>query len=174
MLRSLGVPVHDSDKAVHILYAADAVCLIGHLFPAAVIDGRIDRKQLTNIVQRDKMALRRIEQLIHPLVAKDRINFIEAHRRAGAKIVALDVPLLFETEMDATVDVVVTITAPESVQKERVLARSGMTEAKFALLMERQRPDLEKRIRSHYVIDTAYGFEWVKAEISGLLRTLAN
>ena len=174
IFRSVGVPVHDSDKAVHKLYAGDAVGPIGQLFPTAVREGRVDREQLVEIVQSDKTALLRIEQIIHPLIAKDRINFIAAHCRAGAKIVALDVPLLFETEMEATVDVVITITAPKSLQRERVLARSGMTESKFALLMERQRPDLEKRIRSHYVIDTSYGFDWVQAEISGLLRTLAN
>lgn len=174
MFRSVGVPVHDSDRAVHKLYAGDAVGPIKELFPTAVSEGRVDRKQLAYIVQSDKKALLRIEKIIHPLVAQDRINFIAAHRCAGAKIVALDVPLLFETEMETAVDVVITITAPQSVQRERVLARSGMTESKFALLMARQCPDLEKRIRSHFVIDTSYGFDWVQAEISGLLRTLAN
>lgn len=173
MFRCAGVPVYDSDLVVHRLYSQDAVSPIGKLFPSVVQRGRVDRRLLANILLKDQSALNKVEHIIHPLVASDRERFIDASTQAGAKIAILDIPLLFETGADAAVDVVVTVTAPYAVQRERVLARLGMTEEKFALLLSRQCPDADKCVCSHYVIDTSFGFEWVNAEIRSLLRTLS-
>lgn len=174
LFRNAGVPVHDSDKVVHRLYTEDAIGQIEKIFPTVVKNGRVDRRSLASIIIKDPFALNKVENIIHPLVARDRDGFIDACRHTGANLAVLDIPLLFETGSDSRVDVIVTVTAPYAVQKERVLARLGMTEAKFELLLSRQMSDADKRVRSHYVIDTRFGYDWVNAEIRSLLRTLSG
>lgn len=173
MFRHAGVPVHDSDRAVHRFYTRDAARLMGEKFPGVVREGRVDRDLLARVVMQDQSALREIERIVHPVVARDRETFVNGCRRSGSKLVVLDVPLLFEAGAEINVDVVLTVTAPYIVQKKRVLARPGMTEEKFELLLNRQHPDADKRARSHYVIDTSLGFDWVNAEIRNLIRLLA-
>lgn len=173
MFRRVGIPVHDSDRVVHRLYAREAVAAIGKIFPAVVRDGRVDRQMLARILLEDQSALNKVECIIHPMVQHDRARFIDACRYSGAKIAIVDIPLLFETGSDAAVDLIVTVTAPYAVQRERVLARPGMTEDKFSLLLARQRSDAAKRTSSHYVIDTSFGFDHVNAEVKHLLRSLS-
>ena len=149
--RELGVPVWDADAAVHRLYAPGgaAVGPVGALCPAAVVDGAIDRGALKDWIAQDKGALAQLEAVVHPLVAEDRAQFI-----AGAQgpLVVLDIPLLFEVGAD--VDGVLVVTAPTEVQRSRVLARQGMTEAQLDTILARQMPDAEKRARADFVIET--------------------
>lgn len=149
--RELGVPVWDADAAVHRLYAPGgaAVGPVGALCPAAVVDGAIDRGALKDWIAQDKGALAQLEAVVHPLVTEDRAAFI-----AGAQgpLVVLDIPLLFEVGAD--VDGVLVVTAPTEVQRARVLARQGMTEAQLDAILARQMPDAEKRARADFVIET--------------------
>jgi dephospho-CoA kinase len=148
-----GVPVWDADAAVHRLYhrGGAAVEKIRTICPDAVSDGEVRREVLKAWIDRDKDALSQIESVVHPLVAADRAEFI---RTARAEIVVIDVPLLFETGGDTAVDAVVVVSAPPALQRARVLARDGMTEARMAGILARQLPDEEKRARADYVIST--------------------
>jgi dephospho-CoA kinase len=147
-----GVPVWDADAAVHGLYAPGgrAVPLIEAAFPGAVRDGAVDRDALRRAVAGDAEELRRLEAITHPLVAEDRAAFLRAH--AAAPVVLLDIPLLFET--GAAVDRTVVVTAPEEVQRARVLARGTMTPQQLDALLARQLPDADKRARADYVVET--------------------
>ena len=156
MFAAEGVPVWDADAAVHRLYAPGgaAISAIAEICPDAVTDDGVDRARLKAWIARDPTALARIEAAVHPLVAADRAAFIEKAAEAAAPLVLLDIPLLFETGAEAWLDAVVVVTAPPDVQKERVLARPGMTEEQFATILARQMPDAEKRARATYVIET--------------------
>lgn len=172
LFRRAGVPVHDSDGAVHRLYQGAAVGPIGELFPEAIRDSRVDRAALAQIVLGDKEKLRRLEGIVHPLVAQDRSSFIAAAQAAGAPAVVLDIPLLFETGADSEVDLIVVVTAPADVQKARVLQRPGMTEEKLAAILRRQTLDAEKRRRAHFVIDTSLGLEAAERAVAAIVRAL--
>jgi dephospho-CoA kinase len=171
----LGIPAYDADAAVHRLYAKGgaAVAAIASAFPDAVVDGAVDRARLARAITADPAALRRLEALVHPLVAEERERFIAEAERAGADLVLLDIPLLFETGGETSVDAVVVVSAPRAVQQARVLARPGMTLEKLLAIEARQVPDEEKRGKADYVIDTSTGiehaFESVK-QIVGELR----
>lgn len=151
MFRDLGVPVWDADAAVHRLYAPGgaAVAPIAALCPEAVGSAGVDRAVLKDWIVREDGALARLESVVHPLVAQDRADFIS---NSTAPLVVLDIPLLFETGAD--VDGVLVVSAPEDVQRTRVLARPGMTEAHLAQILARQMPDAEKRARADFVIET--------------------
>ena len=161
MFARLGYPVFDADAAVHRLYDSGGavVPLIERAFPGSVSGGKVDRARLSDIVAGDPQALTRLEALVHPLVRRDQQKFLEAAREAGHVFAVLDIPLLFETGRDRDVDAVVVASAPEAVQKARVLARPLMTQEKFAAILARQLPDSEKRRRADYVIDTSTGLE---------------
>lgn len=148
-----GCDVWDADAAVHRLYAKGgaAVAPMGQAFPEAVIDGAVSRDVLKAIIARDATALRRIEQIVHPLVGQDRAQFIEG---AAADIIVLDIPLLFETGGEARVDATVCVTVDADTQRARVLARGTMSEAQFATILAKQMPDADKRARADYVIVT--------------------
>ncbi len=174
MFRACGVPVHDSDGAVHALYKGEACAPLATLFPGVVGPDGVDRPRLAEIVLKDQTALRQLEGIVHPLVAAHRRAFLRACAQRGARIVVCDVPLLLETGMDSEVDVILVVSAPAMVQKSRVLARAGMTDEKFAAIMSKQMPDAEKRRRAHAVIDTGRGFEPAQRQIATLLRALAS
>ena len=171
--RSLGVAVHDADAAVHKLYAGPAAALIETRFPGAVRDGAVDRAALAALVLGDAAAIRDLEAMVHPLVAADRDAFLAAARQTSARSVVLDIPLLFETGAEALVDVVVVVSAPFSVQRSRVLARPGMTAARFQQIVQRQMPDAEKRRRAHAIIATHRSLEDAGRQAAALLRALA-
>ena len=171
MFREAGVPVFDADAAVHALYAGEAVAPVEAAFPGTTQDGAIDRLRLRDRVMGDAAALSRLEALIHPLVRARRETFLAGARAAGHPIAVLDIPLLFETGGEAEVDAVVVVSAPEAVQKARVLARPGMTEALFSAILSRQMPDAQKRARADHVIDTGHGFEAARAEVASLLAS---
>jgi dephospho-CoA kinase len=169
MFAARGVPVWDADAAVHRLYGVGgaAVGPLGAAFPAAIVDGAVSRPVLKEIIAGDPDALARIEAIVHPLVAADRAAFLKA---ATAPVVLLDIPLLFETGAEATLDATVVVSVPAEAQRARVLARPGMSEADFARILARQMPDAEKRARADYVIDTST----MAAAESGVDRVLAD
>lgn len=174
MFEAEGVPVYDSDAAVHALYAAGgaAVAPVEAAFPGVVTDGAIDRAKLSAKVVGNPEALARLEAIVHPLVGAHRLGFFEKARAEGRDIVVLDVPLLFETGGQKSVDKVVVVSAPPEVQRARVLARPEMTLEKFEVILARQLPDAEKRARADFVIDTGQGVEHARAQVRDLLTLL--
>jgi dephospho-CoA kinase len=168
----LGIAVYDSDAAVHRLYepGGAAVAAIAKAFPGTVKDGRVDREELSRHLAADKTAFKTLEAIVHPLVARDQASFLE--QAAGAEMVVLDIPLLFETGGHGRMDAVVVVSAPQGVQRERVLARPGMTPDKLDQILARQMPDAEKRAKAHFVVETDKGldhaFEQVKAVVAAL------
>lgn len=174
MFEAEGVPVYDSDAAVHALYAAGgaAVAPVEAAFPGVVVDGAIDRARLSARVVGNPEALAKLEAIVHPLVGAHRIGFFEKAQAEGRDIVVLDVPLLFETGGQKSVDKVVVVSAPPEVQRARVLARPEMTPEKFEAILARQLPDAEKRARADFVIDTGQGVEHARAQVRDLLTLL--
>lgn len=174
MFAEAGVPVHDSDEAVHRLYAGAAAPLVAAAFPGSVADGVVDRVALGKHVIGDAEALKRLEGIIHPLVRADAEGFLARHRKAGAPLVVLDIPLLFETDGRGRVDKVAVVTAPADIQRARVLARPGMTEEKFEAILARQVPDAEKRALADFVIDSGNGIEPARRAVSEIVATLTG
>jgi len=172
MFARLGIPVYDSDAAVHRLYepGGAAVAGIGKAFPGTVRDGRVDRALLSKALAGDDAAFKRLEAIVHPLVAEDQRRFMEA--AGDAEMVVQDVPLLFETGGHRRMDAVVVVSAPAEVQRKRVLERPGMTQEKLDHILSRQMPDAEKRAKAHFVVETGKGldhaFEQVKAIVAAL------
>lgn len=174
MFAEAGVPVHDSDEAVHRLYAGKAAPLVEAAFPGTVVDGKVDRALLAGQVLGDAAALKKLEAIVHPLVRADADAFLARNRAAKAPLVVLDIPLLFETGGQARVDKVVVVSAPADMQRERVLARPGMSEAKLAAILAKQTPDAEKRKQADFVIDTSGGFDVTRAEIARIVDELTG
>lgn len=170
MFAEAGVPVFDADAAVHRLYAGPAAAAIAARFPGTVRDGAVDRAALSARVVGDKAALADLEAIVHPLVRAEETRFLEAARAAGSRLVVLDIPLLFETGDPGRVDAVVVVTAPEPVQRARVLAREGMTDAKLDAILARQMPDAEKRRRAHFLVDTGRDFDHARAQVRAIVR----
>ena len=156
MFAAEGVPVWDADAAVHRLYARGGagVAAIQRLYPDAIVDNAVDRRTLKEWIARDPNALSRIEAAIHPLVAADRADFIAQASKEGSPLVLLDIPLLFETGAEKWLDATVVVTAPAAIQRCRVLARPGMTEAQLEAILRRQMPDEEKRARATHIVET--------------------
>jgi dephospho-CoA kinase len=169
-----GVPVHDSDAAVHALYDGEAVPLIEQAFPGATADGKVDRTKLAAMVLDDNAALARLEALVHPLVFAAREKFLAEARARGAPIVVLDVPLLFETGADCRCDAVAVVSAPPEVQRQRAFERPGMTEDKFLAILRKQMPDAEKRRRADFIIDSSQAFDHTRAQIRDILQRLTT
>ena len=168
-----GVPVHEADLAVHQLYAGEAAGVIERAFPGSTAGGIVDREKLAVMVVGEPQAFARLEAIVHPMVrAAERCFLGEASGR-GARVVLLDIPLLFETGAEARVDAVVVVSAPAEVQRERVLGRPGMTPAKLDGLLARQLPDAEKRRRAHFIVDTSRSLDSARAQVRGILRAVA-
>lgn len=172
MFADLGIPVHDADASVHALYAGKAAPIIEMLFPGTTEDGAVDRKKLGKRALGDPQAMKKLEAAIHPLVREEEIAFLEEARTNGADIVLLDIPLLFETGGDARVNGVVVVTAPPEVQRERVLARPGMSEEKFETILARQTPDAEKRERADFLVDTSRGMDDARQQVRDIVETI--
>jgi len=163
------IPVFDADAAIHQLYASEAAAMIAAAFPGSTRNGAVDRTALGRLVTGDTAALARLEGLMHPLVAERREEFLA---QADAPIVVLDIPLLLET--GTPVDAVVVATAPEEVQRQRVLARPGMTEAKFQALAARQLSDAQKRAQAHYLVITDKGLDHARDQVKMILADIRN
>jgi dephospho-CoA kinase len=169
-----GVPVHDSDEAVHRLYSGAAAPLVEAAFPGTITQGVVDRTELAKRVVGNPQAIARLEKLVHPLVRADADAFLARHRAAGAPLAVLDIPLLFETGGTDRVDRIVVVTAPAEIQRERVLARPGMTSEKFEAILARQMPDAEKRERADFVIDTGSGLAAARHAVQAVIRELTG
>lgn len=176
MFAEEGCAVWDADAAVHRLYAPGgaAVAPMAEAFPDAIVDGGVSREKLKEAIGADPTALRRIEQIVHPLVALDRQAFITA---TDADIVVLDIPLLFEGKGAASMDTTVVVSVEPEVQRARVLARGTMTEAQFEAIRAKQMPDAEKRKLADHVVltDTLdHAAEQVRAIVAGIRKELAD
>jgi dephospho-CoA kinase len=170
-----GVPIHDADAAVHRLYAGEAAPAIEAAFPGtteAAGAAGVDRQKLGEYVLGDPAAMARLETIVHPLVRREELRFLDAAANAGAAVAVLEIPLLFETGADRRVDAVVVVTAPPQVQRARAFQRPGMTEEKFRAVIARQIPDAEKRRRADFVVDTSQGFDSARAQVRAILRAV--
>jgi dephospho-CoA kinase len=168
-----GVPVHDADAAVHKLYEGEAAGLIEAAFPGSTRRGRVDRTALGKQVVGDPPALRRLEEIVHPLVRNAEKKFLRDAEGAGAKVAVLDIPLLFETGGDSRVDATVVVSAPEEIQRSRVLER-GVGLEQFEALLARQMSDAEKRRRADFVVDSAQGVEHARTQVRHILAAVAK
>jgi len=169
-----GVPVYDADAAVHAVYAGAAVPLVEAAFPGTTADGKVDRQKLSAKVLGNPEALKKLEQIVHPMLGAHRQQFLADAEKSGAPIAVLDVPLLFETGGEKRVDAVVVVSAPAEMQRARVLARENMTQEKLDAILARQTPDAVKRRRADFVVDTSSGLEPVRAQIRDILAKVAN
>lgn len=167
LFAQLGIPVLDSDAVVRDLYDAGgaAVGPVSAVFPGAIRDGRIDRAALAQILAADPSAFERLETIVHPLVRNARDEFIHSAAERGDELVVLDIPLLFETGSEKTVDATIVVSAPVETQEQRVLARPGMTREKFRMLVARQIADAEKRAKADFVIETGNGLAQALCEV---------
>ena len=171
MFAEHGAVVWNADDAVHALYAKDGAAVepISEAFPGVIVDGAVDRTRLAEALGRDDQAFKRLEAIVHPLVAAGRAADLEAARANGVKLAVLDIPLLFETGGDKAVDAVVVVSADPETQRRRVLARPGMTVERFEAILARQTPDHEKRRRADFVIDTGRGLEAARARVAEIV-----
>lgn len=174
MFAEAGVPVHDSDETVHRLYSGKAAPLVEAAFPGTTQAGVVDRVKLGRQVLADPAALKKLEAIIHPLVRADADAFLARHRAAGSPLAVLDIPLLFETGGRDRVDKVVVVTASPEIQRERVLARPGMSEEKFASILAKQVPDAEKRRQADFIIDTGHGFDAARNSVGAIIAELGD
>jgi dephospho-CoA kinase len=174
MFADAGVPVYDADAAVHAVYASTAVPVVEAAFPGTTADGKVDRQKLSQRVLGNPEALKKLEQIVHPLLGAHRQKFLEDAEKAGAPIVLMDVPLLFETGGEKRMDAVIVVSAPAELQRERVLARENMTQEKLDAILARQMPDAEKRKRADFVVDTSRGLEPVRADVKDILARVAK
>lgn len=176
MLRQMGVPVHDSDAAVHAALGPDgaAVAAVAAAFPGAYDPGSnsIDRKKLGGIVFPDPAQKKQLEEIIHPVVRDMQQHFIRAMQAKGVKIVVLDIPLLYETGAEKRLDKVIVVSCPAFMQRQRVMSRPGMTEEKFQAILASQTPDLEKRRRADYVAQTGLGRAYTHRVLKKIIHEL--
>jgi dephospho-CoA kinase len=164
-----GVPVYDADATVHRVYEGEAAPAIEAAFPGTTVNGKVDRTRLSEKVMHDPAAIRRLEQIVHPMLRSHHQRFLEEAERSGAPVAVVDVPLLYETGGETRVDAVVVVTTSPEVQRERILARENMTGEKLDAILARQLPDAEKRKRADFVVDTSHGLDPVRARIRDIL-----
>ena len=174
MFARLGIPVNDSDANVHAVYepGGAAVPQIEKAFPGTVREGRVDRVLLSKALAADPSGFKKLEAIVHPLVAKVQQAFLAKAEADGADMVVLDIPLLFETGGHARMDAVVVVSAPSHIQRARVLERPGMTEDKLNQILSRQMPDEEKRAKAHYVVVTDKGLDHAFEQVQMIVKDL--
>ena len=173
-IASRGVPVLDSDGAVHHLYEGDAIPHVEAAFPGTTADGKVDRAKLAAAAMQMTDGFAKLETIIHPLVRQAQWQFLQEQEAAGAAMCVLDIPLLFETGGDRLMDVTVVVSAPEHIQMMRVAGRPAMTPEKLAAIRERQLHDTEKRTRADYVIDTNLPWDETRTQVDNLLESLKS
>ena len=169
-----GVPVYDADAAVHQLYEGEAAPAIEAAFPGTTANGKVDRPKLSARVVHDPAAIKQLEQIVHPMLGASRQKFFADAEAAKAPVVVLDIPLLFETGGEKRVDAVVVVSTSPELQRERVLARGTMDEAKLDAIIAKQTPDAEKRARADFIVDTSHGLEPVRAQITHILAEVVK
>lgn len=169
-----GVPVYDADATVHKIYEGEAAPAIEAAFPGTTMDGRVDRTKLSAQVVHDPAAMKRLEQVVHPMLSAYHNRFLADAESAGAPVAVVDVPLLYETGGEKRVDAVVVVTTNRELQRKRILARDNMTAEKLDAILARQLPDAEKRKRADFVVDTSDGLDPVRARIREILAEAAR
>jgi dephospho-CoA kinase len=169
-----GVPVYDADAAVHMLYEGEAAPAIEAAFPGTTVAGKVDRNRLSAHVVHDRTAMKRLEEIVHPMLGASRQKFLLHAEQSGAPVAVVDVPLLFETGGETRVDAVLVVTTTPQIQRERILARPNMTDEKLDAILARQMPDAEKRRRANFVVDTSHGLDPVRARIRDILDEAAR
>ncbi|MGB9115091.1 dephospho-CoA kinase [Bradyrhizobium sp.] len=169
-----GVPVYDADAAVHMLYEGEAAPAIEAAFPGTTVAGKVDRNELSARVVHDPAAMKRLEEIVHPMLGASRQKFLHDAEQSGAPVAVVDVPLLFETGGEKRVDAVVVVTTTPEIQRQRILERPNMTDEKLNAILARQMPDAEKRKRANFVVDTSHGLDPVRARIRDILVEAAK
>lgn len=167
-----GVPVNDADEVVHELYRGEAVKALQRAFPDVVVDGVVDRQKLSANLAKNPANFALLEEIVHPLVRQREKAFIDQHRAAGARVVVLDIPLLFEVGGEDRVDEIVVVSCAPEIQRQRVLARPGMTAEKFEMILSRQMTDTEKRARADHVVETGHGIDTAREQVKTILKKL--
>jgi len=172
MFAAAGIPLFDADATVRALQGEGGrlVAPIERRFPGTTRDGVVDREALAAAVLDDPAELAALEAIVHPAVHHERTRFIVEHGDAPALL--FDIPLLFETGGDAAFDQVIVVSAPEASQRERVMARPGMTKAKLDSILARQTPDADKRKRADFVVDTSGSLAATRAKVNAILACL--
>lgn len=174
MFREAGIPVYDADAAVHAAYAVGGVAVgpVGTAFPGVVKDGRVDREALRQQVLGNPDAMAKLNSIVHPLIGQSRADAFAAATASGADMIILDVPLIYETGGEKNMHAVIVVSAPAEMQRERVLAREGMSRERLDAILAQQMPDAEKRKRADYVIDTGKGLEAARAQVAEVIEAL--
>lgn len=167
-----GIPVNDADAVVHALYRSEAVEPVEAAFPGVAKNGAIDRAELARQLARTPHRFAELEAIVHPLVRQKEQQFLAEQQARGEDIVLLDIPLLFESGAAGRVDIVVVVTCDPQVQRQRVLARPGMTEDKFAMILSRQVPDADKRQKADFIIDTGHGIDEARERVRAILAAI--
>ncbi len=176
MFRSLGIPVFDSDAEVHRIYSDDSEVIgkIAAVAPATVKDGQVDRKELSSYLLDHQNGLETIQAIVHPAIRRSQVEFIERCKAEGHDIVVIDIPLLFETGRGSDFDAIVVVSAPLEIQRQRAMARPGMTAEKLDYILSRQVPDAEKRAKADYIIDTSRGFDKALDAVRAIVRDVKS
>jgi dephospho-CoA kinase len=174
LFEEAGVPVYDADAAVHKIYEGEAAPAIEAAFPGTTADGKVDRNKLSAKVVHDPAAMKRLEQIVHPMLGASRQKFLRDAEQSGAPVAVVDIPLLFETGGEKRVDAVVVVTTTPEIQRQRILERDNMTGEKLEAILARQLPDAEKRKRADFVVDTSHGHDPVRARIRDILDQAAK
>ena len=172
MFAEEGIPVYSADAAVHELYEGDAVSAIEAAFPGSIANGKVDRGMLSAAVFGRPDGLKRLEAIVHPMVRKKEVDFVEKVRKSGAALAVVDIPLLFETGGEQRVDRVIVATVDPQIQRQRVLSRPGMTTQKLEAILARQMPDADKRARAYYIIDTGLGLDAARRSVQAIIREI--
>lgn len=174
MFRDAGIPVYDADAAVHAAYDVGGVAVgpVGEAFPGTVRDGRVDREALRNAVLGKPEAMAKLNSIVHPLIGASRAKAFAAATAAAADMIILDVPLIYETGGEKNMDAVIVVSAPAEMQRDRVLAREGMSPERLDAILAQQLPDAEKRRRADYVIDTGQGLEVAREQVRAVIAQL--
>jgi dephospho-CoA kinase len=174
MFAEAGVPVYDADATVHRLYEGEAVAAIEAAFPGTTVNGKVDRTLLSPHVVHDAEAMKRLESIVHPMLRAHHQKFLDDAEKSGAPVAVVDIPLLYETGGESRVDAVVVVTTAPDVQRERILAREGMTPEKLDAILAKQLPDAEKRRRADFVVDTSHGLDPVRIRIREILKEVVK
>lgn len=176
MFREAGVPVYDADAAVHAAYAKGGACVepLRAAFPGVVRDDAVDREALRQAVLGRPEEMKRLNGIVHPIIGRLRTSFFAEAEAAGADMVVMDIPLLFETGGDRNMDAVAVVSAPAELQRQRVLEREGMSPERLDAILAQQTPDAEKRARADFVIDTSRGLEPVREEVAEIIAIMRD
>src|ERR1700760_2455731 len=169
-----GVPVYDADATVHLIYEGEAAPAIEAAFPGTTVDGKVDRTKLSPRVVHDAAAMKRLEQIVHPMLRAYHQKFLDDAEQSGALVAVVDVPLLYETGGEKRVDAVVVVSTSPETQRERILARDNMTAEKLDAILARQLPDAEKRKRADFIVATSHGLALVREGIPDIRAGVAK